>query len=204
MKLPTDIQSAQLRSLELDPRDFVGRVLDVRRAVQVRKREIGRRLGYDYSGFSDDQLSDVWQYNLFPNVILSFSPEHCWMMRARPHATDPQRCYFDKWSFLLMADPSLSGTTRDLAGPGRMPISAVGSDGQLSSDHRRPVRDVFSHEAIVRGEKTMTITIDQDIELLGGVQSGMNSAGFDSVWLNDDELRVQHFHNHLDALMCES
>ena len=31
---PTDIQSAQLRSLDLEPADFRGRVLDVRRAVQ--------------------------------------------------------------------------------------------------------------------------------------------------------------------------
>ena len=30
----------------------------------------------------------------------------------------------------------------------------------------------------------------------------MNSADFDSVWLNDDELRVQHFHNRLDELMA--
>ena len=46
-----------------------------------------------------------------------------------------------------------------------------------------------------------TDTIDQDIELLGGVQKGMGSAGFDSVWLNDDEMRVQHFHNELDRLI---
>ena len=32
---PTDIQSAQLRSLDLEPADFRDRVLDVRRAVQV-------------------------------------------------------------------------------------------------------------------------------------------------------------------------
>ena len=196
---PTEIQAAQLRSLELDPRDFSGRVMDVRRAVQQRKREIGRRLGYDYSPFDDDQLSDVWQYNLFPNVILSFTPEHLWLMRVRPHASDPQRCYFDKMSFLLFADPQLSTTTRDIAGPGR---SVASPSGQRSNEYVRPERDVFGHEAILRGDKTMTITIDQDIELLGQVQAGMNSAGFDSVWLNDDELRVQHFHNRLDEWMA--
>lgn len=195
---PTDIQSAQLRSLGLDPAAFNGRVLDVRRAVQLRKREIGRSMGYDYSGFADDQLSDVWQYNLFPNIILSFTPEHLWLMRARPHPTDPQRCYFDKLSFLRFADPQLSATTRDIGGPGR---AATSTNGRLPDDYVRPTRDVFDHEAIVRHEKTMTITIDQDIELLGHVQAGMNSAGFDSVWLNDDELRVQHFHDRIDALM---
>jgi hypothetical protein len=48
----------------------------------------------------------------------------------------------------------------------------------------------------------MTDTIDQDIELLGSVQAGMTSAGFDTVWLNDDELRIQHFHDRLDALVA--
>ena len=195
---PTPIQAAQLKSLDLDPAAFKGRVLDVRRAVQARKREIGRSLGYDYAPFADDQLSDVWQYNLFPNVILSFTPEHLWLMRARPHPTDPQRCYFDKLSFLLFADPALSNATRDIAGPGR---AVAVANGQRPDGYTRPLRDVFDHEAILRHEKTMTITIDQDIELLGHVQAGMNSAGFDSVWLNDDELRVQHFHNRVDELI---
>ena len=103
---PTDIQSAQLTSLGLDPADFRGRVLDVREAVQRRKREAGRAYGYDYSPFSDDQLSDVWQYNLFPNTIFSFTPEHLWILRPRPHPDDPNRCWFDKISLVLHADPS--------------------------------------------------------------------------------------------------
>jgi len=47
----------------------------------------------------------------------------------------------------------------------------------------------------------MTDTIDQDVELLGGVQTGMTSAGFDQVFLNEDEMRVQHFHNEIDRLI---
>ena len=62
---------------------------------------------------------------------------------------------------------------------------------------------MFEHTEIVNGNKTMTITIDQDIELLGGVQAGMSSKGFDTVWLSDEELRVQHFHNQLEALLAE-
>ncbi len=195
---PTAIQAAQLVSLQLDPRAFNGRVLEIRRAVQERKREIGLTLGYDYAAFSDDQLSDVWQYNLFPNVILSFTPEHLWLMRVRPHASDPQQCAFDKLSFVLFADPALASTTRDIVGPGRR---ATTTNGQRPDIYKRPARDVFDHSAITSGAKSMTITIDQDIELLGKVQAGMNSAGFDSVWLNDDELRVQHFHNRIDELM---
>lgn len=195
---PTDLQAAQLKSLGLNPADFQGRVLDVRKAVQERKRAAGNEMGIDYSGFSDDQLSDVWQYNLFPNIIFSFTPEHCWVMRPRPHPTDPQQCYFDKLSLLLFADPEINADATPIVGPGRPePLSGT----QLPADYVRPERDAFDHQAIISGEKTMTITIDQDIELLGGVQVGMASHGFDTVWLNDDEMRVQHFHNELDRLI---
>ncbi len=196
---PTDIQSAQLRSLGLDPENFRGRVMDVRRAVQLRKREVGVARGFDYSSFSDDQLSDVWQYNLFPNVIFSFTPEHLWILRPRPHLTDPGRCAFDKLSLVRFADPEIATAPSEVLGPGRQPVSA---SGLLPEDYVRPERDVFDHRAVVRGEKTMTDTIDQDIELLGTVQAGMTSAGFSTVWLNDDEMRVQHFHDRLDALMA--
>ncbi len=198
-ELPTDIQSAQLTSLGLDPETFRGRVLDVRRAVQERKREIGTARGFDYSAFSDEQLSDVWQYNLFPNVVLSFTPEHCWLMRPRPHPTDPGRCEFDKLSLIRYADPTLANEVQPIRGPGTTGVSYT--SGPRPADYIRPETDRFDHEAILSGAKTMTDTIDQDIELLGGVQQGMASSGFDTVWLNDDEMRVQHFHNQLDALL---
>jgi len=197
--MPTDIQTAQLESLGLDPQDFQGRVLEVRAAVQAAKRSVGLAKGIDYHGFSDDQLSDVWQFNLFPNVILSFTPEHCWVMRARPHGTDPQKCKFDKLTLLpFAAEQNQAGAGEQIVGPGR--TAELGST-QLAADYERPAHDEFDHLAILSGDKTMTDTIDQDIELLGGVQQGMASAGFDSVWLNDDEMRVQHFHNELDRLI---
>jgi hypothetical protein len=44
----------------------------------------------------------------------------------------------------------------------------------------------------------MTITIDQDIHYLQDMQAGMHSRGFERAWLNEDESRVQHFHDWLD------
>jgi phenylpropionate dioxygenase-like ring-hydroxylating dioxygenase large terminal subunit len=195
---PTDIQSAQLLSLDLDPADFRGRVMGVRRAVQLRKREIGKQRGFHYDQFDDEQLSDVWQYNLFPNTIFSFTPEHVWILRPRPHPTDPHRCEFDKISLVMFADPALAEETAEILGPGRR---AVSSSGFLPDDYQRPLRDVFGHEAILNGSKTMTDTIDQDIELLGHVQAGMISAGFNKTHLNDDEMRIQHFHNEWERIV---
>ncbi len=196
--MPTDIQSMQLSSIGLDPGDFKGRVLDVREAIQKQKRQVGRERGMDYSAFDDDQLSDVWQYNLFPNTMLSFTPEHCWVLRPRPHPTDPSKCDFDKMSMIMFADPELAETDEEIRAPGRhyRSMSAF-----LPEDYQRPERDVFHYDAVIRGEKTMTDTIDQDVELLGGVQLGMTSEGFDRVFLNEDEMRIQHFHNHVNSLI---
>jgi len=191
---PTDIQSAQLVSLGLDPEDFTGKVMDVREAVQRRKREIGRERGFHYEQLEDNQLSDVWQYNLFPNTIFSFTPEHLWILRPAPHPQDPAQCVFDKISLVMFADPELAQSSAEILGPGR---ASVSRSGFLPDDYVRPTRDVFNYAAVLAGEKTMTDTIDQDVELLGQVQAGMVSAGFQQTWLNDDEMRIQHFHNHL-------
>lgn len=195
---PTDIQSMQLTSIGLDPADFKGRVMDVREAVQKQKREVGAARGMDYSDLRDDQLSDVWQYNLFPNTVLSFTPEHCWVLRPRPHPDDPNRCLFDKLSMVMFADPDTNDSGGEILGPGRATVSA---SGFKSEGYARPGRDEFDHEAVVSGRKSMTDTIDQDVALLGQVQAGMRSAGFQDIFLSEDEIRVQHFHQQLDRLI---
>ena len=197
-EMPTDIQTVQLKSIGLDPADFKGKVMQVRQAVQKQKRQIGIKRGMDYSELTDEQLSDVWQYNLFPNTILSFTPEHCWVLRARPHPTDPTQCEFDKLSLVMFADPRLADVAEEIRGPGQ---HHQAKSAFLPNNYTRPDRDVFNYEAVIKGEKSMTDTIDQDVELLRGVQAGMSSAGFQSVFLNEDEMRIQHFHNQIDSLI---
>ena len=196
--MPTDIQAMQLRSIGLDPADFKGRVMEVREAVQKQKRIMGHTQGMDYSALSDDQLSDVWQYNLFPNIVLSFTPEHCWILRPRPHPTDPSQCEFDKISLVRFADPEIATSGDAIMSAGR---HYQDQSAFVPENYARPERDVFHYEAIVSGAKSMTDTIDQDVELLAGVQRGMASSGFDTVFLNEDEMRVQHFHNTMNQLI---
>lgn len=194
---PTDIHRAQLEQIGLNPDDFVGRVGEIRRAVQVQRRQVGAQMGFDYAAFSDEQLSDVWQYNLFPNAILSFTPGHLWLLRPRPHPDDPHRCLFDKLSFIMFADTELGVAAVDK----RAVRSHISMSGTLPEDYQRPQHDEFDYAEVIAGRKTMTDTIDQDVELLGGVQRGMRSAGFDRNYLNDDEMRVQHFHNEWERRM---
>lgn len=170
-KKPTPILAAQLAEVGLAPETFIDRVPEIRGAIAARKRALGQADGNRYAAFTDDQLTDAWQYNLFPNIVLSFGVDYIWIMRARPHAEDPGRTDFDK---LTLA---------------RQPMAT------------RPVRDEFDYAAVIRGDKSMTITIDQDVSLLKDVQRGMQSAGFDTVWLSEEEARVQHFHAEWERRM---
>ena len=171
--LPTDILTLQLQGLGLDPADYEGRVEDIQTAIRQRKRELASAEPY-YDNFSDTELSDVMQSNVFPNAIFSYQPEMLWLIRPRPHATDPNICYLDKLSFERF--PAAPPTVR-------------------------PVHDHFSYSDVIAGNKTMTDTIDQDLSLLSKAQQGMLSDGFEGLWLNDKECRIAHFHNQLDAMM---
>lgn len=198
---PTDLLSMQLQAFDLDPADFQGRVPAIRPALQRAKRKVAEARGIDYSAFSDDQLSDVWQFNLFPNVILSITPESAWLMRSRPDAADPGKSHFDMITLV-----QFHGTEDDVAkAKGEDGVEAgthFRLNGPRPADYQRPPRDSFTHEDVIAGRKTMTVTIDEDISLLARVQQGMASSGFQSVWLSDEEARVQHFHDALDAALA--
>ena len=92
----------QMKKLGMDPEDYQGRVLDVRADIQKVRREVGPELGYDYDLLSDEQLSDIVQYNIFPNTMVTIQPDNLLIMRARPHPTDPHRCWWDKFTFIMM------------------------------------------------------------------------------------------------------
>jgi phenylpropionate dioxygenase-like ring-hydroxylating dioxygenase large terminal subunit len=196
-------QWAQLETLGLNRDDYKGRVLDVRRDVQIKKRELGPSLGYNYDLLSDEQLSDIVQYNIFPNAILVLQPEEYWIMRTRPDPADPNKCLWDKFAFRMLPDTELQEKTRIEFQPLQNRANVSFNLDQTSDGTVRPEHDEFDQEAIIAGEKTMTITIDQDIHLIRDVQKGMHSRGFTEAWLNDDESRVQHYHNWIDRYMSD-
>jgi phenylpropionate dioxygenase-like ring-hydroxylating dioxygenase large terminal subunit len=88
----------------MDPADYEGRVSDIRRDVQKWKRAHGPAQGKDYSRLNDDQLTDDYHYFIFPNVSLNVHADDIMMFRQRPHATDPNRMYYDIWMFELVPD----------------------------------------------------------------------------------------------------
>jgi phenylpropionate dioxygenase-like ring-hydroxylating dioxygenase large terminal subunit len=185
---PTVYQRMALERYGADPNAYAGHILDIRADVQRLRRQEGPRLGYDYSAMTDERLTDVEQYNLFPNTMITLQPDDALIMRARPHPTDPNRCYWDKFSFHRQPDPAVA----ERAGVAFTPHP---TDDRAPLE--RPEHDEFTQDDIIAGRKTMTITIDQDIHLIRDVQAGMRSRGFGTARLCDDEARVQHYHDWL-------
>ena len=88
----------------MDPAEYEGRVSDIRRDVQLFKRKHGPSQGKDYSDLNDDQLTDDYHYTIFPNVSMNVHADDIMMFRQRPHATDPDKMYYDIWMFELVPE----------------------------------------------------------------------------------------------------
>lgn len=189
---PTPYHQMQIKKFGLDHETYVGNVLALRADVQARRREVGPSLGYDYDEFTDEQLTDIEQYNLFPNVVVTLQPDAGFVMRARPHPTDPNKCFWDKISFFLQPRAEVA----EAAGVPFKPFDERHLEAIV-----RPKHDQFTQDDVIAGNKTMTMTIDQDIHLIRDIQKGMHSRGFDTTLLCDDEIRVQHYHDWLDHWM---
>ena len=186
---PPEFMKDYLKGLRLNPDDCHGKVPEIRKAIQKQKRVIGDELGFDFSEFTDDQVSDVLQYDIFPNIFMTIHPERLWIFGPKPHHSDPNKCSFTKWSFQIPSHQVRDESKELELLPGSSFYEQTGS---------RPEHDIFTREDVVQGRKSLTVTIDQDIHYLNDMQAGMHSKGFDSATLSNDEERLQHFHDWVD------
>lgn len=158
-----------MRDAGMDPASYEGSVYDVRDAVQAHKRKHGEEVGKDYSRLNDDQLTDDYHYMIFPNITMNVHADDLMMFRQRPHPTDPNKMYFDYYMFEL-------------------------PDNEFDWDaYKRPKHRFYKH-----GETSLGLVINQDAYNLPFVQKGMNSAGYEGLWLGNQELRIRHFHKTLE------
>ena len=62
---------------------------DIRVAVQQYKRETQMEQGKDFSELHDEQLTDDFNYLVFPNVTTNTHSDDLMLFRHRPHPDDP-------------------------------------------------------------------------------------------------------------------
>ena len=100
----TDALRGMLRGAGIDPDTFEGGPDDVRTAMQdAARRNTGAR-GIDVSELNDDQMTDDYHYYIFPNITLNIHHAGFMYFRQRPHATDPNKMYFDLQNFMRLAE----------------------------------------------------------------------------------------------------
>jgi phenylpropionate dioxygenase-like ring-hydroxylating dioxygenase large terminal subunit len=155
----------------------------LRVALQKRKRELGTSKGYDFSRYSDEQLTDHYHYTVFPNVSFSMKPDGCIFLMARPHPNgNPEMCEFSMWyltKFPTGITEYFSNSMRDW----------------VSVDH------MVEHERGKVGEVSCGPGIDQDVAIWSTQQAGLRSRGFRGEYLPTQEHRVRYFHDNVNRLL---
>ncbi len=170
---------ADMEFWDLDPDDFRDDLQTLRPALQRAKRELGESKGYDFSMYSDEQLTDNYHYTVFPNISFSMKPDGCIWLRASPHPTDAQKCVFDMWYLTLFPEGSneyWSNSMRDW----------VSIDRQAE------------HQTGVAGEISCGPGIDQDVAIWSTQQQGLRSRGFRGEYMPWQERRIKFFHDNID------
>ena len=173
-----------LQDAGIDPEGFDGTAADVRRAIQLAKRERSDRLGLEYERFEDGQLSDSWATGVFPNVQIGCHPEALFLMRFLPHETDPEKFYYDTMTLLLPADDP------EYCPPGWMGLP---ENTDVSGQTRPDTEHYLVHE-----DAGLGMVLSQDAAFLPIVQKGMRSRGFKGQLWGEQEQRLRHFHVELE------
>lgn len=164
----------------LDPEDYRGgKTRAIREDLQRQKRKLGKDKGFDFENYHDAQLTDHWHYTIFPNLSFSLKPDGNIWLRARPHETDPEKCYFDMWYMTLFP----KGETRYYSQTMKEWVDI----GTPAPHMQGPTREVSAGPAI-----------DQDVAIWVGQQRGLRSRGYRREYLSGQERRLRYFHETLD------
>ena len=171
----------------MNPEAFEGSARDVRAAIAKAKLKRSGRLGLGYERFTVGQLTDSWATGIFPNVQIGLHPEGAFLMRFMPHATDPEKFYYDTMTLIHPVDDP------DYAVPGWMGVP----EGTDTSGEIRP-----DTEYVAQGEApNLGLVLDQDSDLLPVVQKGVRSRGFKGAVWGEQEQRLRHFHKEVDRYL---
>ncbi len=173
----------QLMEAGIDPASYTGAVKDVRQAISDAKRAPDNRFGLDYSGFTNSQIIDDWNYFIYPNMTFNTHPEGVLIMRFLPHPSDPEKFHYHVHVIMPKLKPGVKAPF----------YMGVPDDADLSGD-TRPAREWTTMERPNMGE-----VLEQDISNMVATQRGLHSKGFPGgMRYAEREIRVQVFHLETD------
>ncbi|ARN74112.1 aromatic ring-hydroxylating oxygenase subunit alpha [Oceanicoccus sagamiensis] len=163
----------------MDAESYEGAPEDVWKAKTAFSRSIQDQphITAPYKDMTDEQLTDVYHYFIFPGFAMNVFPEGVNGFRYRPHETDPNKMYYDL--ILLVHYP----------------------EGQQIPCERKFFKEKVRYDQIADTPISYIITdvLQQDADNVSINQLGLKSEGFRGMYLGDQELRVRHFHKTLDS-----
>lgn len=176
-----------LAEVGVNPAEFEGRAAAARAAIAAAKRRKDNAFGIDYSGFTDSQLTDDWNYSVFPNMTFNTHPEGVLVMRFLPHSSDPERCYYHVWVI-----------SRKLK-EGARPPGYMGVEPEVDvSGKTRPERRYNTSAKPELGE-----VLEQDVGNVEAVQQGLRSRSFDCSKYSEQEQRCMQLHIEIDNYLSK-
>jgi len=132
-----------------------------------------------YADMTDDQLTDVYHYFIFPGFAMNVFPEGINGFRYRPHESDPEKMYYDL--IMLVHYPK----------------------GQALPCEHKFFDNKVRYDAVADNPLSYIVTdvLQQDADNVSVNQRGLKSDGFRGMCLGNQELRLRHFHNTLDRYL---
>jgi phenylpropionate dioxygenase-like ring-hydroxylating dioxygenase large terminal subunit len=162
-------------------RDFRPHLCEIKRAWSRKNK-----LDY-YEGLTDSQVTDNWNYFVFPNVTLNVFSDALMIQRFQPHPTDPEKCVYNAL-FLSIPVPDPEYKAQDLGN-----MSQGGNVGPAGfTGEERPAR---LHATTF---EEMGYVLAQDARLVPEVQKGVKSRAFKGYRLSEQEIRIRHMRAELD------
>lgn len=175
-----------LRQWDIDPDsypDFETKATQGWLDLKAAKKRLWKERGYNhYEHMTDEEITDSPHTVIFPNVTISFLPDHLIFFRTEPHPDDPNQCTFDLW---CMAFPVEGQTEVESIMAGRQPMR----EAELQ------VRDFDDGRGV---PEIVDQIVYQDMLLADGQQRGIRSRGYKDTVLCNQETRVRFFHEVLN------
>jgi phenylpropionate dioxygenase-like ring-hydroxylating dioxygenase large terminal subunit len=170
------------------PQNLKGR--EYKKALVDAKRKWMRAQGYAHTDMlSDDQITDDWNYFIFPNVTLNMFADGCLIQSWRPHATDPSQSHYVAVTLALpVAQPDARPFDINEFGP--VMTTPPGWKGT-----ERPAR---GYPTTFEG---FGYVLAQDARIVPEVQKGMVSEGFKGLRYNESECRILHYQAEIDRYL---
>jgi hypothetical protein len=158
--------------------EYPTRWQDVKKAVIEGKRKNQAKLGFDFSGFNDDQLVDDWNISFFPNATFNTHPEGVLFQRWWPDALDPRKTHYSLQVYAMKGECVI---------PSYMPIHP-----DADRTGQRVLQPMFLEGM---GGAALGPVVMEDVDFVPWYQKGVESRGFRGANYGEHEVRNRQFYH---------